>query len=244
MWPDWLVSCDCSFQSVCPLREKGRRLMEASWWERLWGKLGPVLMAGALFSKSLIQFSVDGWGSVPSLLFTWGQTMVEVMKIMVTSFKRSYACTATPISPSPAAGHHQPAPLLETPGHLWASLGQSLAGSLLLSPGSWCTRFCLCPPRVCFPVLGKFWQLCGGVNGDLLQEGLCHTQVCCTQSPCPCGRPLLIHTPTGDTQIQFHLSFCGVSGSCYTQGLFQPSEHFRQAWGLILNVILPFLPSC
>ena len=65
------------------------------------GKLGLVLMGRAMLSKSLIQFSVDGWSCVPSLLFTWGQTMVEVMKIMVTSFKRSYACTA----PNPAAGH-------------------------------------------------------------------------------------------------------------------------------------------
>ena len=39
------------------------------------------------------------------------------------------------------------------------------------------------PPRVYFPVLCKFWQLCGGLNGDLLQEGSCHIQVCCTQSP-------------------------------------------------------------
>ena len=38
-------------------------------------------MGRAMFTKSLIQFSVDGWGCVPSLLFTWGQTMVEVMKI-------------------------------------------------------------------------------------------------------------------------------------------------------------------
>ena len=53
------------------------------------GKLGLVLMSGALLSKSFIQFSVDGWSCIPSLLFTWGQTMVEVMKIMVTSFKRS-----------------------------------------------------------------------------------------------------------------------------------------------------------
>ena len=34
-------------------------------------------MGGAMLSKSLIQFSVDGWGHVPSLLFTWGQTMVD-----------------------------------------------------------------------------------------------------------------------------------------------------------------------
>ena len=40
-------------------------------------------MGGTLLSKSLIQFSVDGWSCVPSLLFTWGQTMVEVMKTMV-----------------------------------------------------------------------------------------------------------------------------------------------------------------
>ena len=34
-----------------------------------WGKLGLVLMGRAMFSKSLIQFSVDGWGCVPSVLF-------------------------------------------------------------------------------------------------------------------------------------------------------------------------------
>ena len=30
-----LVFCDCSFQSVCTLMEKYKRLMEASWWDRL-----------------------------------------------------------------------------------------------------------------------------------------------------------------------------------------------------------------
>ena len=40
-----------------------------------------------MFSKTLIQFSLDGWGCVPSLLFTWGQTVVEVMKIMETYFR-------------------------------------------------------------------------------------------------------------------------------------------------------------
>ena len=43
--------------------------------------------------------------------------MVEVMKIMVTSFKRSDVHTATLSAPNPAAGHHQPTLLLETPGH-------------------------------------------------------------------------------------------------------------------------------
>ena len=145
------------------------------------------------------------------------------MKIMETSFKRSHACSSGLSAPKPAAGHHPHTPPLETPGHPQASLGQSLAGSLLLSPRSWCTRFCFCPPRVCFPVLCKFWQLYARVNGDFLQEGLCHTQVCCTQSPSSCGSPLLTHTSTGDAQAQFCLSLCGVPGSWCTRGLFEPT---------------------
>jgi len=38
----------------------------------------------------------------------------------------------------------QPTPPLETPGHSWASLDQSLVGSLILSPGSWCTQGFVC----------------------------------------------------------------------------------------------------
>ena len=121
-----------------------------------------------------------------------GQTMLEVMKIMVTSFKRSHACTATLSAADAAAGPRQPMPLPETPGHSQASLSQSLVESLLLSPGSWCTQGFVCALQVSVsPILCKIWQLCGGVNGDLLQEGLCHTQVDCTQSPCPCSSPLL-----------------------------------------------------
>ena len=75
-----------------------------------------------MLSKSLVQFSVDGWSCVPTLIFIWGQTMVvEVMKIMVT-FKRSHACTAIVHAPNPAAGHHQPTPPLETPGHTGESV--------------------------------------------------------------------------------------------------------------------------
>ena len=111
------------------------------------------------------------------------------------------------------------------------------------APFSWFLvhRFLLCAPRVCFPVLCKFWQLYGGVNGDLLQEGLCHTQVCCTQSPCPCGRPPPTRTSTADTQTQFCLSLCGVPGSWCTHGLFEPSKPLWQEWDLILNANSPIL---
>ena len=92
------------------------------------------------------------------------------------------------------------------------------------------------------PLLCKFWRLYGGVNGDLLQEGLRHTQVCCTQSPC--GRPLLTRTSPGDTQTQFWLNLCGFLGPGAHKVLFEPSKCLWQVWGLILNVILPLLPSC
>ena len=179
---------------------------ESARWERLTKlKLGLVLMGGAMLSKYLIPCSVDGWSCVPSLLFTWDQTMVEVMKIVTL--------TAT----NPAAGHHQPMPPLETPGDSWANLGQSLMESLLLF---------LCPGahKVLHVLQESISQSCvssgiyGGVNGDLIHEGLCHTQVCCTQSPCSCGSLPPTHTSTGDAQTQFCLSLCGVPESWCTQG--------------------------
>ena len=172
------------------------------------GNLDLVLMGGAMLSKSFIQFSVDWLGCVPSLLFTWGQTMMEVMKIMATSFKMSPVCTTTLSAPNPVAGHHQPTPLVETPGHSQASLGQTL------SPGSQCTQVPVCAfQESVSPVMCKFWWLYGEVNGNLFQEDLCPTQVCCTQSSCPCGSLLLTRTSTGDAQTQFCLSLCGISGS-------------------------------
>ena len=50
-------------------------------------------------------------------------------------------------------------------------------------------------------------------------EGTETDQASCTQSPCPCRRPLLIHcSSTGDTQTQFWLSLCGVSEPWCAQG--------------------------
>ena len=70
--------------------------LSALWWRRirgLWklpdgidwlrGIIHLVLISRAMLSNSLIQFSVFGWSCVPSLLFTWGRTIVEVMKIML-----------------------------------------------------------------------------------------------------------------------------------------------------------------
>ena len=101
------------------------------------------------------------------------------------------------------------------------------AGSVscgVTAPFSWVLvhKVLSCPPRVYFPVLCMFWQICGAVTGDLLQEDLCHTH---TQSPCPCRRPPPPRASTGDAHTHFCLSLCGAPGSWCTQGLLEPSEH-------------------
>ena len=125
--------------------------LSALWWRRigvLWNlldgkhwvrrKLGLVLMGRAMLNKSSIQFFVDGQGCLPLCYVTWSQTMVEVIKIMATSFKRSHSLTATLSAPNPAAGHSWPMPLPKTPGPSWATLGSLSWGhcSFLLGPGA------------------------------------------------------------------------------------------------------------
>ena len=160
---------------------------------------------------------------------------------MMTSFKRSHACTTALSAPEAAAGHHQSTPPPETPGYPWASLGQSLVGSLLLSPGSWCAQGSVCALQ------GSVSQFCVSSGCSLVglmvtssKEGLCHTKVCCTQSPCPGGRPLLTRFSAEDTQ-----TLKGRSGSVSLGSpgvhkvLFEPSEHLWRVWGLILKVFHP-----
>ena len=107
--------------------------------------------------------------------------MVEVMKIMVTSCKRSHSGPTALSATDPATDHHRPTPPLETPG--WASLGQSLVGTLLLSPGSWCTQGFVCAlPESVSPVLGKFWPLYGGVNVHAVTEWCWIYMVCFSHS--------------------------------------------------------------
>ena len=125
--------------------------MEASWWETLTrGKLGLVLMGRAMLSKSLIQFYLDGEGSVPSLLFdlrpNYGGGNEDNGDLL-----EKVPCPATLSVPDPAAGHHRPMPLLETPGHSQESLSQSLVGHgfFLLGPGSHKVLFM--PSKSLFP---------------------------------------------------------------------------------------------
>ena len=67
------------------------------------------------------------------------------------------------------------------------------------------------------------------------------TQIYCTQRPCSCGRPLLTHTSEGDKHSKAGLALSLWSLCALV--LFQPSECLWQVWDLILNSVLPLLPS-
>ena len=93
-------------------------------------------MGRAILSKSLIQFSVDGWSCVLSPLFDLRPNYGGGNEGNGDLLQKVLAHTAILSAPDPAAGYREPTPPPETPGHSQASLGQSLVGTLLLSPGS------------------------------------------------------------------------------------------------------------
>ena len=104
-----------------------------------------------MLCKSSIQFSVDWRGCVSPFYLTSDQTIVQVMKIIATSFKRSHACTAALNLPNPRAGHSQPKPLPETPEHSQASLGHLLWGHRSFLLGSGAHKVLFVPSKSPFP---------------------------------------------------------------------------------------------
>ena len=103
-------------------------------------------------------------------------------------------------------------------GDSWTLTGNSGSVSWVAAPFSpWCwrTQGFVCALQVSVsPVLYKFWGLYGGVNGNLLQEGLCHLQVIAPRSPAPaashcCPQETLNHSKAGLTQsLWLSLDIC------------------------------------
>ena len=110
-----------------------------------WGKLGLVLMGGAMLSKSLIQFSVDGRGCVPSLFFDLGPNCVGGNEDNGDLLHKVPCTDCHTQCPRPSSR-----PLLTSASarDSWTLTGKS--GSVccgVTAPFSWvlvCTRFCLC----------------------------------------------------------------------------------------------------
>ena len=108
-----------------------------------------------MLNKSLIQFSAEGWGCVLSLLFGLRLNYGRGNDSNGDLLQKTCASTVVFHAPDTAAGHCQCTPLLETPAYTQASLAQSYVGTLLLSPGSWCTEGFVCASKSLYP------QSCG-----------------------------------------------------------------------------------
>ena len=121
-----------------------------------------------MFNKSLIQFSVNGQGCVPSLLLDLGPNYGGGNEDNGDLLHKVPACTAALMPPNLQQATADPRlhrRLVDTHRQVWVS---PLGGSLLLSPGSWCTQGFVCGLQESdSSVLCKFWWFYGGDNGDL-----------------------------------------------------------------------------
>ena len=109
-------------------------------WRRKW-QPSPVFLPGESHGQRAWQATVHrvakSWTRLSDFTHSHTQTMAG-NEDNGDSLKRSHTCTATLSAPNPAAGHHRPTPLPETPGHPQAIWGSLLWGhcSFLLGPGA------------------------------------------------------------------------------------------------------------
>ena len=95
------------------------------------------------------------------------------------------------------------------------------------APFSWIlahTKFCLCPPPVCFPVLCKFWWLYGGLMVTSSKRAYAIPWSTVPWAPAHAA----VHCwpiPPQETLKHSSVSVCGVSGSWCAKGLSEPSGY-------------------
>ena len=114
-----------------------------------------------MLSKSLIQFFVDGRGSVPFLLFylrpNCGGDNADKGDLLLKA-PCTHSCAQCPRPCSRPLLTHA------STGESWTateSLAQSLVGSLFLSPGSWCTQGFVCALQE--SVSPGLWKFCNQI---------------------------------------------------------------------------------
>ena len=109
-------------------------------------------MGGAVLSKSLVLFSVDVLmrGCVPSLLFglraSYARDNVSDGDLLEKDLGQ-HCCIQCPRPRGPLSAHASTGGCWTLPG----MAGSGSGGAMLLSPGSWCASFGLCPATACLP---------------------------------------------------------------------------------------------
>ena len=128
------------------------------------GETGSCSDGRAILSESLIQFSIDGQGCVPSLLFDLRPNYGGSNEDNGNVLQKGLCTHCHTQCPRPCS---RPLMTHTSARDSWTLTGKSGSVSCgVTAPFSWVlvhTRFCLCPLRVCFPVQCKFWWLSGGL---------------------------------------------------------------------------------
>ena len=156
----------------------------------------------------------------PPCYLTWGQTMVELMKIMATSFKSSPARTATLSPRSP------PKQATTNPHVCWTLLGESESVSCgVTAPFSWVLmhKVLFVPSKSLFPQSSvssgsMVWFMATSSKRAYAISRTLHPESLPLRQATPESYLLRRHSNT--------VELFGVSGTWCAQGLFEPSEHF------------------
>ena len=121
------------------------------------GGNGLVMMSRAMISKSLIQFSVDLQDCVPSFLLDLRPNYGGSNEDNGNLLQKGLCTHCHTQCPRPCS---RPLTTHTSARDSWTLTGKSGSVSCgVTAPFSWVlvhTRFCFCPPRVCFPILCKF----------------------------------------------------------------------------------------
>ena len=158
-----------SLPALCWRRVRGLwKLSDGRHWLTE-GELDLILMGRVMLSKSLIQFSIEGQGCVPSLFFELrpnygGGNEDNGDLLQKVPSRHCYTQWPQPHSRPPPT-----TPLPETPGPSWASLGQSLVESPLSRSGeygiwfqTWFSPSTILLWKCCTQYASKFWKLSSG----------------------------------------------------------------------------------
>ena len=140
---------------------------------------------GAMLNKSLVQFSVDSQGCVPSLLFDLRPNhggdnedngdLLQKIPCMYCYTKCPKPCSRPPLTHA-------------STGDSWTLTGKSGSVSCgITAPFSWVLvhKVLFVPSRSLLPVLCKFWWLYGELNGNSSRRAYVISRSAAPRAPAP-----------------------------------------------------------
>ena len=171
-----------------------------------------------MLSKPLIQFSIDGRGCVPSLLFDLRPNYGGGNEDNGDFFQKCPCRQCCRQCPQPCSRTRQPMASPGILGHSQASLGQSLLGSPLLSPGFWCTQgfVCALQQSVSWSCLSSGISVVG-LMVTSSKRAYATPSSAAPRAPAPMAAHCLPASPQ-ETLTHSSVSVSGISGSRWAQG--------------------------